>query len=174
MLPLAPVMVMATVHKFWSLLWKKAMEKALLVKMVTIATMNTGHDLVLNGEVYNTLLGFAGKLDQADVKANKIFNDLQGMGSANTKQGYENVALRSKAEIFASTKADIKVKVESTLEKLAEATAELENIKEELAIVKASVTEAEMKAVRLYMKNFLSTPEYFCLVALFMEAGGDN
>ncbi|KAL2542250.1 Uncharacterized protein Adt_03228 [Abeliophyllum distichum] len=77
--------------------------------------MNTTCSFVLNSEVYNTLLDFEGKLDQAEVKAKKFFYDLQAMGSTNNKLGLENETLQLRVEALASTEVDLKAKLVSAL-----------------------------------------------------------
>ncbi|KAL2471524.1 hypothetical protein Adt_39660 [Abeliophyllum distichum] len=53
MLSSSVAVAVTTVYKFWSSLWKRAPEKALLEKLVTIS-----RGFVLNNELYSTLFGF--------------------------------------------------------------------------------------------------------------------
>ncbi|KAL2491675.1 hypothetical protein Adt_27303 [Abeliophyllum distichum] len=152
MLPSVLAMVASTVHKFMSLLWERATEEASLEDMMEMVTMNMGQGFVLNSEVHNTLKGFISKLDQAEEKSKKLSNDLQAI-------------LKIKIDVAA---VDVR-QGDRRDKQLAEALDELERVKEELAIVKASMVEAKVKAVRLYIKNFPSTLEYTHLATRFIK-----
>ncbi|KAL2527152.1 hypothetical protein Adt_12206 [Abeliophyllum distichum] len=52
-----------------------------------------------------------GKVDQVEAKANKLFDDLQVMGSTNTRLGSKNVALQLKVETLVSAEAVLKIKL---------------------------------------------------------------
>ncbi|KAL2481373.1 Uncharacterized protein Adt_34339 [Abeliophyllum distichum] len=142
---------------------------------------------------------FEGKFEKAEAKSKKLTKDLPAMGSTNMKLGSENESLQSKEEALTSAESALKVKLEAAVEdvrqvedrcnraggpkpkedrrscpKLTEATKKANSATAELATAKVSVAEAEANAVRLYWKNFASTPEYNRLAIRFMEADGDQ
>ncbi|KAL2531354.1 Uncharacterized protein Adt_04705 [Abeliophyllum distichum] len=121
--------------------------------MVILAVMNSACSFVLDGELYNTLLGFEENLE---------------------KTGEETLT-STEANLKAYLKAVID-EVRQAKNKMTEATTDLEKVKEEWAAARDSIAEmkTKAKAVRAYKQNFPSTPEYSCLNVLFINAGEDR
>ncbi|KAL2513267.1 hypothetical protein Adt_18867 [Abeliophyllum distichum] len=116
MLMSVPTMASATIHKFWSPLWEKAVEETSLEDMMTIAALNMARGFVLNSEVHNTLKAFMEKVDHAEVKAKKLSQDLHMMGLVNTRLGSENKSLQLKVEAMISAKVVLKIKLDVAAE----------------------------------------------------------
>ncbi|KAL2455996.1 hypothetical protein Adt_46995 [Abeliophyllum distichum] len=87
-LPAHPAIVAASVHKYWTQSWEKAVEEATVRERLQLDEVNLARGFVLAKELFSAFESF----DVEEAKSKKLSEDLKAMGlekEADTKAKYE-------------------------------------------------------------------------------------
>ncbi|KAL2532676.1 hypothetical protein Adt_06027 [Abeliophyllum distichum] len=99
--------------------------------------------LVLNNEVYSTLVGFEGKFNKEEAVSKKLSEDLKMMSTKKAQLDSDNRILRFKLDALVSTKADLKARYEVELKAMKES---LKQTRDQKKVAEASQKLSEVRA----------------------------
>ncbi|KAL2497709.1 Uncharacterized protein Adt_23259 [Abeliophyllum distichum] len=111
MLPVHPSIVVASVHRYWTLRWEKVAEEATVLERLQLAEVNLVRGLVLAKDIFSAFASF----DAEDSKSKKLTEDLKVMGLKKVQLESDKRVIQFKLDLVVSKEADIKAKYEIEL-----------------------------------------------------------
>ncbi|KAL2513250.1 hypothetical protein Adt_18850 [Abeliophyllum distichum] len=111
MLPAHTSIVAASVHRYWTSSWEKAVEEATVRELLQLAEVNLVRGFVLVKEIFS---GFE-RFDAEEAKSKKLAKDPKAMGLKKAQLKYDKRALQFKLDLVVTKETDMKAKYEIEL-----------------------------------------------------------
>ncbi|KAL2541346.1 hypothetical protein Adt_02324 [Abeliophyllum distichum] len=110
LLSASPVIVAASVYKYWIQSWEKAAEEPSISDLLKLAEMNLIRGLVLTKEVYSILEDFDGKFAKEEVNLKKLSEDLETMSLEKAQLESEKRFFQVHLDSLVAKEGDLKAK----------------------------------------------------------------
>ncbi|KAL2466638.1 hypothetical protein Adt_42489 [Abeliophyllum distichum] len=111
MLPTHPMIMVASVHRYWIQKCEKATEGATVRERLQLAEMHLVRGLVLAKELFGTIESF----DKEEAKSKKLSKNLKAMSLKRVQLKSDKRALQFKMDLVVTKEADMRAKYETEL-----------------------------------------------------------
>ncbi|KAL2513136.1 hypothetical protein Adt_18736 [Abeliophyllum distichum] len=111
MLPAHPLIVVASVHRYWTPSWEKVVEDVTVLERFQLAEVNLVRGLVLAKDIFSAFVSF----DAEEARSKKLVEDLKARGLEKAQLESDKRVLQFKLDLVVTKEVDMKAKYEIEL-----------------------------------------------------------